>query len=212
MAATRTFGHLPDVPVGAWFPNRQQLHESGVHRPLQAGISGSQHEGADSIVVSGGYEDDADLGDRLIYTGAGGNNPATGEQVEDQYLTRQNLALVISEQERLPVRVVRGSGGDPTYSPPDGYRYDGLYRVVRHWSETGRSGFRIWRFEMVELEDQSVSEVSSSALLGGSPASGQRTSEPEPPVFTCVTCHRQRPRSEMSLSRLGECTTCRLGV
>ncbi len=37
-----------------------------------AGISGSESEGADSIVLSGGYEDDEDLGDEIVYAGHGG--------------------------------------------------------------------------------------------------------------------------------------------
>lgn len=42
---------------------------------MQAGISGSGEEGADSVVVSGGYEDDEDYGDVIVYTGHGGNDP-----------------------------------------------------------------------------------------------------------------------------------------
>ena len=40
-----------------WFP-WQQVSESGVHRPHVAGIHGRENEGAYSIVLSGGYEDD----------------------------------------------------------------------------------------------------------------------------------------------------------
>ncbi len=36
----------------------QQVSESGVHRPHVAGIHGRENEGAYSIVLSGGYEDD----------------------------------------------------------------------------------------------------------------------------------------------------------
>jgi putative restriction endonuclease len=32
-----------------------------------AGISGAEREGADSIVVSGGYEDDEDCGNTIIW-------------------------------------------------------------------------------------------------------------------------------------------------
>ena len=39
------------------FP-RPKVSESGVHRPHVAGIHGREHEGAYSIVLSGGYEDD----------------------------------------------------------------------------------------------------------------------------------------------------------
>jgi putative restriction endonuclease len=60
------------VPVGASFKNRTELRASSVHPPLQSGIHGTKSEGADSIVVSGGYPDDEDHGDVIIYTGAGG--------------------------------------------------------------------------------------------------------------------------------------------
>lgn len=39
------------------FPHAK-VSESGVHRPHVAGIHGREHEGAYSIVLSGGYEDD----------------------------------------------------------------------------------------------------------------------------------------------------------
>jgi putative restriction endonuclease len=123
---------------------------AGIHRPLQAGISGSASEGADSIVVSGGYEDDEDHGDELIYTGHGGNDPGSGKQVADQLLTRQNMALAVSADQGLPVRVVRGSSGDPEHSPASGYSYDGIYYVESYWRETGKSGFDIWRFKLAK--------------------------------------------------------------
>jgi putative restriction endonuclease len=59
-----------------------------VHRPTVSGISGTRAEGADSIAVNGGYEDDEDFGDEIIYTGAGGNDPNTGRQIHDQTLAQ----------------------------------------------------------------------------------------------------------------------------
>jgi putative restriction endonuclease len=70
--AERLFGHVPGHPEGSLFENRAELNASRVHIPTQAGISGSQTEGAESIVLSGGYEDDADYDDTIIYTGHGG--------------------------------------------------------------------------------------------------------------------------------------------
>lgn len=105
----RIFGEIPGVSVGTVFANREELSHSGVHRPTQAGISGAQDEGADSIVLSGGYEDDKDYGDEIIYTGKGGQDPVSRKQVADQTLTGQNMALAVSCQEGLPVRVVRGA-------------------------------------------------------------------------------------------------------
>jgi putative restriction endonuclease len=149
VALAGVFGAIPGVPVGSSFASRREAADAGVHRPLQGGISGGSQTGAESIVVSGGYEDDEDHGDTIIYTGHGGNDPQSGRQVADQTLTRQNLALAVSSDRGLPVRVVRGAGGDPQYSPASGYRYDGLYFVESYWKEKGRSAFDIWRFRLV---------------------------------------------------------------
>jgi putative restriction endonuclease len=116
----RIFGEVPGYPVGTTFASRAALSEAQVHRPTQGGTSGNSREGADSIVVSGGYEDDVDLGDELIYTGHGGNNPATKQQVADQVINAPgNAGLVRSQLDGLPVRVIRGARGDPAYSPPE---------------------------------------------------------------------------------------------
>ena len=129
----RIFGHIPSYPPGSRFESRKHLSECGVHRPTQAGISGSEHTGADSIVLSGGYEDDEDFGDVIIYTGQGGRNPETGKQYRDQSLTRGNMALAKSRIHGLPVRVIRKVEGE--------YRYDGLFRVVDYWREEGKSRY-----------------------------------------------------------------------
>ncbi len=142
----RLFGELEGYPVGSTFRNRNVLSESRVHRPPMGGISGSSQDGADSIVVSGGYEDDVDSGELIIYTGQGGNDSRTGQQVADQELTRGNKGLVISQEKGLLVRVVRGTRGNTPYSPSEGYRYDGLYKVVQYWDEVGRAGFKVYRF------------------------------------------------------------------
>jgi putative restriction endonuclease len=83
----------PGYPEGSEFASRDELNKTGVHRPTQAGISGAADEGADSIVVSGGYEDDRDNGDEIIYTGHGGRDPNTGKQIADQQFDRGNKAL-----------------------------------------------------------------------------------------------------------------------
>jgi putative restriction endonuclease len=130
------------------------LHDAGLHRPLVAGISGSETDGADSIVLSGGYEDDEDSGDVIIYTGQGGNDARTGRQIADQELRRGNLALFKSCERSLPVRVIRGAGAGSAQSPTSGLRYDGLYLVSRTWSQVGRSGHLIWRFRLVREDSK----------------------------------------------------------
>jgi putative restriction endonuclease len=154
----RTFGHIAGFPPGSTFESRKELAASGVHRPLRAGISGSQHEGADSVVLSGGYEDDDDRGDTILYTGEGGRDAETGEQARPQMLSRGNLALARSCALGLPVRVVRGGNNSSPHSPADGsYRYDGLYRVAEFWQQRGQRGHWIWRFRLERVRsDESI--------------------------------------------------------
>lgn len=173
----RQFGDIPGFPLSSTWSLRPEVSKAGVHRPQMSGISGTGAEGADSIVVNGGYEDDVDEGDEIIYTGAGGNDPATKKQIENQVLTQPgNAGLVTSQFEGLPIRVIRGSKGDKRFSPTTGFRYDGLYRVAKHWSEVGKSGFCIWRFKLVRLsETEAVPYQAPSALPGGNQTPGTTT-------------------------------------
>ncbi|WP_261663525.1 YDG/SRA domain-containing protein [Deinococcus sp. Marseille-Q6407] len=153
---SRHFGAIPGIPEGATFPDRRELRSAKVHLPTQAGISGSAKEGADSIVLSGSYEDDLDEGDVIVYTGEGGRDPLTGRQVKPQELVRGNLALAVNHRDGLPVRVTRGSRHASAYSPAAGYEYAGLYRVEDHWREVGKSGHSIWRFRLTRLENATL--------------------------------------------------------
>ncbi len=155
---TKVFGHIPEYPEGTIFETRSELSRAGVHRPLQAGISGRADEGADSVVLSGGYEDDQDFGDIIIYTGHGGRDPESRQQIGDQLLTRGNRALAYSCQHGLPVRIIRGSSHRSPYSPTFGYRYDGLYRVEDYWRDIGKSGYAIWRYRLTKLRDDSATQ------------------------------------------------------
>ena len=136
----RRFGEIQGHPEGTEYPDRKALSAAGVHRALQAGIVGGAGDGAESIVLSGGYEDDEDYGDVIVYTGHGGNDPNTKGQVADQDFTRGNQALRRNMVRGDSVRVVRGARHTSNYSPADGYRYDGLYRVCDAWVETGKAG------------------------------------------------------------------------
>ena len=162
MATKRIFGEISDVTEGSLFSSYAELNQSRVHIQTQAGISGSQSEGADSIVVSGGYEDDQDFGDEIIYTGHGGRD-ASGKQIADQTLTRGNLALAKNEIDNLPVRVIRGAHKGNLFAPEVGYRYDGLYRVESHWIELGKSGFNVYRFKLVK-QNSSLPPISGKAI------------------------------------------------
>lgn len=174
--ADRVFGHIPGNPPGSTYRDRRAAYDAEVHRQLQAGICGGK-DGADSIVVSGGYVDDQDQGDVIIYTGHGGRDPSSGRQVADQNLTHGNLGLVRSHLDGFPVRVIRGHEGDPIHSPQTGYRYDGLFRVDDFWHEIGKDGFRIWRFRLVALDagKSAAARVTSDSSRPPSPSSAETT-------------------------------------
>lgn len=168
MARQREYGEIPGYPEGTEFTNRKELADAGVHRPLQGGISGGK-DGADSIVVSGGYPDDEDFGNEIIYTGQGGRDPATGKQVRDQELVLGNIGLVRSRLDNRLVRVIRGAHKGSEHAPERGYRYDGLFWVDDHWHDIGRDGYRIWRFRLVKLV------LDSDSARRSVPASTRRT-------------------------------------
>jgi putative restriction endonuclease len=171
------FGEIPGNPEGTTYSDRAAVLAVGVHRQNQAGIVGPAAVGAESIVVSGGYEDDADYGDLIIYTGHGGRGP-DGSQVANQEFRAQNQAMVKSCVDGLPVRVVRGARGEPAHSPATGYRYDGLFAVTRYWREQGISGFQVCRFELRRiLKDGSLAETPAAALSPGPPPRARLTSE-----------------------------------
>ncbi|WP_240669779.1 YDG/SRA domain-containing protein [Actinoplanes solisilvae] len=183
----RVFGEIDNVPVGSTFVNRRELYDARVHRELQAGICGGQ-DGAESIVVSGGYADDEDNGDEIIYTGQGGQDPNTRKQVKDQTLTKGNVGLARSKLEGYLVRVVRGAGGDEVFSPSKGLRYDGLYRVADFWHEPGIDGPRVWRFRLViDKEASSPPEVNGFEDPG---PVGRRSVTTQRPVRSLAVAQR----------------------
>lgn len=151
----RFFGTPDGVTVGSLFIDRRELHDAFVHRPLQGGISGTKQDGADSIVVSGGYIDDQDYGDYLIYTGHGGRDPGATRQTRDQSVDAPgNAGLITSRVEGLPVRVTRGAHQSNPYAPPAGYQYAGLFLVTDWWIEKGVDGFDIVRFRLERILEQ----------------------------------------------------------
>jgi len=145
-------GEIEGVIEGQIFENRRELHDANVHRGLMRGI-GARGE---SIVLSGGYADDKDYGDEIIYTGEGGRDSSTGLQVSDQTLTGGNLALYNHYREGNPIRVSRGSNADSSYAPPSGYKYGGLYRIENVWSDIGRDGYKIWRYKFIKLSNSEI--------------------------------------------------------
>lgn len=169
----KMFGHIPGVIPGQIFPDRKALRVAGIHAPLMAGIWGAQ-DGAYSIVLSDGYEDDIDELDYILYTGQGGQDVPGGKQVNHQEFTKGNRGLQLSCEYNLPVRVTRGH--QTLNGPTSGYRYDGLYTVQKYERIIGKRGFYICRFHLVS--ETSVENLEFIAE-GNIKSTYQRTSRSE---------------------------------
>jgi E3 ubiquitin-protein ligase UHRF1 len=152
------FGPIPGVKVGDTFATRRECAAKKVHTKNVAGISGSVKDGAYSIVLSGGYEDDVDEGDSIIYTGTGGQKDAYGStsaQVGDQsFEHKDNAALYRSAETRRPVRLIRGPNPKSDYAPSKGYRYDGLYVVTKACMTEGFRGHKICQYHLKRVRGQ----------------------------------------------------------
>ncbi|XP_023517585.1 histone-lysine N-methyltransferase, H3 lysine-9 specific SUVH1-like [Cucurbita pepo subsp. pepo] len=157
--SNKRVGTVPGVEIGDIFFFRMELCLVGLHAPSMAGIdymglkvSQDEEPVAVSIVSSGGYEDDTNDADVLIYSGQGGVNRKDKEST-DQKLERGNLALEKSLHRGNEVRVVRGVRD---FSNPTGkiYVYDGLYKIQESWVEKGKSGCNVFKYKLVRLPGQ----------------------------------------------------------
>ncbi|KAH9607108.1 hypothetical protein KSS87_005037 [Heliosperma pusillum] len=154
-------GDVPGVEIGDIFSYRVELAVIGLHTPLQSGIDTLKQDQlavAISVVASGGYDNDVDNSDELIYTGQGGNPTGANKQHEDQKLERANLALKNCIDAKSPVRVIRGFKETKSKSTDKGdgrskmvatYTYDGLYTVEKYWTEVAAShGKLVYKFKL----------------------------------------------------------------
>ncbi|OMO97062.1 hypothetical protein CCACVL1_04674, partial [Corchorus capsularis] len=107
-------------------------------------------------VASGGYDDDLENSDVLIYMGQGGNVMQKGKQPQDQKLERGNLALANSKFVKNPVRVIRGEtrSSDVSEGRCKTYVYDGLYVVVEFKKEVGPHSKLVYKFKLVRIPGQ----------------------------------------------------------
>ncbi|TBU48361.1 hypothetical protein BD309DRAFT_987411 [Dichomitus squalens] len=160
----KTYGAIPGVPIGTWWETREACSKDAIHAPWVAGISPGP-QGAYSIALSGGYEDDQDYGDGFTYTGSGGRdlkgtkdkpkNLRTAPQSCDQTFDNKfNSALKRSCETKKPVRVIRGFKLPSPYAPAEGYRYDGLYTVEACSRERGLEGYLVCKFVFKRVPGQ----------------------------------------------------------
>ncbi|KAJ0969268.1 hypothetical protein J5N97_022145 [Dioscorea zingiberensis] len=148
------------VLVGELWEDRLECRQWGAHLPHIAGIAGQSYYGAQSVALSGGYEDDEDHGDWFLYTGSGGrdlsgNKRTNKEHAFDQKFEKYNEALRVSCKKGFPVRVVRSHKEKRSaYAPESGVRYDGIYRIEKCWRKVGTQGFKVCRYLFVRCDNE----------------------------------------------------------
>jgi putative restriction endonuclease len=168
-------GNVGDIKEGSFFIDRQELHDKGLHRGLMRGIAPK----GSSVVLSGGYPDDKDEVDTIIYTGEGGRDPNTNKQIQDQEFTGGNKALAENHLQGIPVRVIRGEKYAKNIPPGYRYRYDGLYQVAATWDEIGRDGYKIYRYRLEKIKSDDIVSIDdhfdNSTAPVGSNAPGSKS-------------------------------------
>jgi putative restriction endonuclease len=73
------FGEITGNPPGTPYNSYAEMVTAGVHRQFNVGIVGGAADGVESIVLNGGYTDDRDLVDEVIYS------PAAGYRYDGRY-------------------------------------------------------------------------------------------------------------------------------
>lgn len=139
-----TYGPIHGIPIGAAFRTRIDLYTARVHRDIQRGICGGtdRKQGAESVVLSGGYEDDLDLGQIVYFTGIG-RRDKQNRIAADQEFTNLNQSLAVNVDSGQPVRLTRYVHGQ--------YEYAGLFTVEDAFFRTGATGFLICQYRLRAL-------------------------------------------------------------
>lgn len=157
---------------GTKFATRVQLCESGVHRILVGTVCGTEAEGAESILLAATAESDVDNGSEVYFTGILKNYAQN--DIQQHYLIllilvgaviingktrrkshsswkvlRGTQAMMTSCIRNLPIRIIRSSRLKSTYAPPNGFSFDGLFKVAMYWEEPSKNGQSVWRFKLL---------------------------------------------------------------
>ncbi|KAL6870999.1 hypothetical protein ACP4OV_014847 [Aristida adscensionis] len=148
----KSIGPVPGVEIGDIFFFRIEMCIVGLHAPAMAGIDyiSAKYVGKDetlavSVISSGGYENNDEDTDVLVYTGQGGNS--RHKEKHDQKLEKGNLALMHSMKKKNQIRVVR-SAQDPFCNSAKIYIYDGLYRIEDSWMDKANNGFSVFKYKL----------------------------------------------------------------
>ncbi|XP_059488288.1 E3 ubiquitin-protein ligase UHRF1-like [Neocloeon triangulifer] len=164
-------GKIAGVPSGRLLATKAQLVNLGVHCSPDLSICGSAKVGAQSILLTSSHKGRLDdKGHRFTFSGVSGNNLA---------LARSCFAEVgaTSKSWRLgaPVRVIRSHTLPTRFTPAYGFRYDGIYKVLRYCKRRDKT----WEFELVRDDNEPPPWTSSGMAYMRSMSVGFLEGQPE---------------------------------
>lgn len=139
------FGKVKGVPVGTVFGKgdyqrlgRRAMADNGFFRPFVTPEWFEPKGACYGIILNNDNGLSSDHGDTIEYAGSGGRmrgqNRTAPQSFHQSFENATNAALRRNFLEKKPVRVIRGPKLNSKYGTRrsgGGYRYDGLYRVVR---------------------------------------------------------------------------------
>ncbi|KAI5287019.1 hypothetical protein KEM54_006303 [Ascosphaera aggregata] len=135
---------------GQWWPYRLSMLRDGAHGSSEGGIAGNEMVGAVSCILGGGSSDntgidypDKDDGDVVDYCSTA-NRSGT--------MTTNTKLMIRAHNRNTPIRLFRGARLGGKYAPKEGFRYDGLYRIISH--ELVHPETKLYRFRMKRLPGQ----------------------------------------------------------
>ena len=163
------FGHVPGVPVGTVFgagdyqrKGRREMADTGFFEPFVTPEWVERNGACYSIILNNDNGLSSDGGDIVQYAGAGGRlrgqNRTAPQSFSQTFDSTTNKALKLNCERKLPVRVIRGPKLKGKYSTAKcggGYRYDGLYLVVKaELIKRGPRGLKTAMFTLQRKKDR----------------------------------------------------------
>ncbi|KAJ0979031.1 hypothetical protein J5N97_014505 [Dioscorea zingiberensis] len=155
----KRIGHVPGIEVGDLFYFRIEMCLVGLHAQSVSGIDymtarfGDEDDPvAVAVVSAGGYENDDEDADVLIYTGQGGS----GKNDKNKLMTRnlKGATLLLREVCIVAMRLGNPTAKDVSSPGSKIYIYDGLYKINKSWVEKAKSGFNVFKYKLVREPGQ----------------------------------------------------------
>ena len=176
------FGEVHGVKVGRVFgagdyqrQGRKEMSENGFFHPFVTPEFIERNGACYSIIVNNDNGLSKDKGDEIHYAGSGGRyrgqNRTAKQSFHQTWDNATNASLKKNFERKIPVRVIRGPKLKSKYGTSKsggGYRYDGLYDVVKaEMVENGKKRLRTAMFTLRKRTSKWKNKNDNASSSGG---------------------------------------------